>query len=151
MLLLFTSKLLCPSESKDHVTYWFLFCLCVCLCLTLTSHQHLRSYGDGARAQSNILQTWEAWDWTHNPLFTSGEDYPLHHCSSFECVCVSNKLNFSWWHFKIYEQDKFHAQFSWARKKFYNLCGADCHSVNLAKSCIVNLQFLYSIYKVRFV
>ena len=25
------------------------------------------------------------------------------------------------WHFNIYEQDKFHAQLSWAGKKFYNL------------------------------
>ena len=28
---------------------------------------------------------------------------------------------FNCWHFNIYEQDKFHAQLSWAWKKFYKL------------------------------
>ena len=30
-------------------------------------------------------------------------------------------LNANSWHFNIYEQDKFHAQLSWAWKKIYNL------------------------------
>ena len=30
-------------------------------------------------------------------------------------------LSYNCWHFNIYEQDKFHAQLSWAWKKFHNL------------------------------
>ena len=34
---------------------------------------------------------------------------------------INVKMPTIFWHFNIYEQEKFHAQLSWAWKKFYNL------------------------------
>ena len=54
-------------------------------------------------------------------ILTNGEVYCF--MSLRCCIYHANKcLNANnCWHFNIYEQDKFHAQLSWAWKKFYNL------------------------------
>ena len=36
-------------------------------------------------------------------------------------MLINVKMPTSFWHFYIYEQDKFHARLSWAWKKFYKL------------------------------
>ena len=53
------------------------------LCLCLTSHQQLRSYGDGATAESLIRQTDEAGNRTCDPWFTRQAVYSLHHSGSY--------------------------------------------------------------------
>ena len=63
------------------------------LCLCLTSHQQLRSYSDGATAESLIRQTGEAGNRTCDPWFTRQAVYPLHHSSSY-CATDYNHLEF---------------------------------------------------------
>ena len=48
---------------------------------------------------------------------------------SFFQTQICREYYFSCWHFNIYEQEKFHAQLSWAWKKFYNLGPWSCLSL----------------------